>query len=456
MKEGGGTDFVIDLVISGPIVGERRVLSTDIRISVPGIHGGSSRANQGGYKTMMVSHFLVIRRRMPWTTLIALLALFTMTLSGCGSSNTSPSSASTPIRIGFSITETGANSAPALFDLQGYQLGADAINAQGGLLGRKVQLVYYDDQQSTATAVQLYQKLITSDKVDLLVGPYQSDLDKAIAPLVTRSKLAMPMMDANVEEFSGKYPYLIQSITQTPRYMIPVIDMAAQKGYKTLALLVQNTAFPTELANGIAAEAQAKGIAVVYEGTYPATTTDFSSLVLKAGAAKPDMIIGATFLADAEGIVRAAKAANVNAKLFAFSIGPVEPQFNTALGSAANDILGTTLWFKTLQTAGNADFVQAFYNKFGRNPDYHAAMAYGTMQALAAAVKNAGSLDQTKIRDAYLKLDIQTVAGHFTLNSDGLQLGYQSYVLQWQDGKQVLVWPTDSATGAAILPHPTW
>jgi branched-chain amino acid transport system substrate-binding protein len=378
------------------------------------------------------------------------------TLSACGAAATNSGSGNGPIRIGFSITETGANSAPALFDLQGYQLGADTINAQGGLLGRQVQLVHYDDQQSTATAVQLYQKLITSDKVDLLVGPYQSDLASAIAPLVTRSKMAMPTMDANVESFSGKYPYLVQSITQTPRYMAPVIDLAAARGYKTLALLVQATAFPQELARGIQQAAQAKGISIVFEGTYPATTTDFSSLVLKAGASHPDMIIGATFLADAEGIVRAAKAANVNAKLFAFSIGPVEPEFNAGLGSAANAVLGTTLWFPTLPTAGNADFVKAFHDKFGRDPDYHAAMAYGTMQALAAAVKNAGSLDQTKIRDAYLKLDIQTVAGNFKLNDTGLQLGYQAYVLQWQNGKQVLVWPSSAATGEVILPHPAW
>lgn len=405
---------------------------------------------------MIVSDFLAIRQRTSWTIHVSLLAVFTLLVSGCGLSNTPSSSTSGPIRIGFSITETGSNSAPALFDLQGYQLAADAINAQGGLLGRKVQLVYYDDQQSTATAVQLYQKLITSDKVDLLVGPYQSDLDLAIAPLITRAKMVMPAMDANVEEFNGKFPYLLQSITQSPRYMAPVIDLAAREGYKTLALLVQQTAFPQELARGIVQSAQAKGISVVFKGTYPASATDFSSLILKAGAAKPDMIIGATFLPDSEGIVRAAKAANINAKLFAFSVGPAEPEFDTGLGSTANNILGTTLWFPTLQTAGNAAFVQTFHKKFGRDPDYHAAMAYGTMQSLAAAVKNAGSLDQAKIRAAYLKLNIQTVAGHFTLNSNGLQLGYQAYILQWQDGKQVPVWPDSVKTADVILPHPAW
>jgi branched-chain amino acid transport system substrate-binding protein len=385
--------------------------------------------------------------------IIALLLMLATMLSACG---TNAGSSNGPIRIGFSITETGANAAPALFDLQGYQLGVDTINAQGGLLGRKVKLVYYDDQGSTATSVQLYQRLITTDKVDLLVGPYETDLTSAIAPLVTRDKMAMPAMAANLEPFSGKYPYLIQSITQTPQYMIPVIDLAASKGYKTIALLVQDTNFPQELAQGIKQEAQAKGMSVVFEQSYPASTNDFSSLVLKAGATHPDMIIGATYLNDAEGIVRAAKAANLNAKLFAFSIGPVEPDFNTALGSASQGILGTTLWFPSLTSQGNSNFVKAFQAKYKRLPDYHAAMAYATMQALAAAVKNAGSLDQTKIRDAYLKLDLQTVAGEFKLNSKGQQMGFKAYVLQWQSGKQQIVWPSNVATASPILPHPAW
>src|SRR5882724_3682756 len=118
---------------------------------------------------MIPSHLLATGQKQTRTTIVVLFIVSLILLSGCGSSAGS-STTTGPIRIGFSITETGANSAPALFDLQGYQLGADAINAQGGLLGRQVSLVHYDDQQSTSTAVQLYQKLITSDKVDLLVG----------------------------------------------------------------------------------------------------------------------------------------------------------------------------------------------------------------------------------------------------------------------------------------------
>ncbi len=364
--------------------------------------------------------------------------------------------AAAPIKIGLSITQTGPYSPPAVFELQGYQLAVMEINKAGGLLQRPIRLVSYDDQGNPSTAVQLYQKLITDDKVDLLVSPYQTDLTSAVAPLVNRAKIVMMCLAANVEAFDGKYPYLVQAMTQTSRYMVPVIDIAAAKGYKTLALLVQNTQFPIQLGEGVEAAAKKKGIKIVFKETYAPNTTDFSALVLKAAATHPDMIVGATYLADSEGIMRAAKAQNINAKMFAFSIGPVEPEFSKGLGPAAEDVFGTTLYFPTLNTKGNQAFVKAFTAKFGRAPDYHAALAYASLKILADAVNKVGSLDQAKIRDALLNTSEGTVAGHFQVTKTGMQIGYSSYALQWQKGKQELVWPQSQETTAPILPHPAW
>jgi branched-chain amino acid transport system substrate-binding protein len=362
----------------------------------------------------------------------------------------------TPIKLGLAITQTGPFSPPALFELRGYELAVEQINKAGGLLGRPVDIVKYDDQGNPSTAVQLYQKLLTDDKVDLLLSPYQADMTAAVAPIVNRAEKVMPSLAANVEIYSGKYPYLMQSITQTGRYIGPIIDLAATKGYKTIALLVQNTQFPKQLADGVMALAKEKGMEVVFSESYPPTTTDFSALVLKAGEKNPDVIIGATYLADAQGIVRAAKAQNVQAKMFAFSIGPVEPEFYRGLGTAAEEMFGTTLYFKSLKTAGNADFVAAFKAKYNVDPTYHAAVAYASMKIFGEVVNRVGSLDQKKIRDEFVKTDEQTVVGHYKLNENGLQLGYQSYALQWLKGQQELVWPKDQATADYALPHSAW
>jgi branched-chain amino acid transport system substrate-binding protein len=383
-------------------------------------------------------------------------AATTMLLGRAAAPGRAARAARAPIRVGCSITQTGPYSPPAVFELQGYQLAAEELNKTGGVLGRPVEIVVYDDQGNPSTAVQLYQKLIHSDRVDLLVSPYEADLVLAVAPLVTRARMVMPSLGANIEPYQGKYPYLVQAITQTPRYMMPVIDLATSRGYKTAALLVQNTQFPQELAKGIADEAAAKGISLVFRESYAPTTTDFSALVLKAAERKPDVIIGATYLADAIGIVHAAKSENVQAKMFAFSIGPVEPEFGRGLGPAAEGIFGTTLYFPSLKTAGNAAFVADFTARFGRPPDYHAAVAYASLKVLAGAVQQVGSLDQDKILHAILHTTVDTVVGRFALGPTGMQTGYTSYVLQWQKGKQELVWPREQATAPVELPHPAW
>jgi branched-chain amino acid transport system substrate-binding protein len=362
----------------------------------------------------------------------------------------------TPIKLGFAITQTGPYSPPALFELRGYELAVDQINQAGGLLGRPILIVKYDDQGNPSTAVQLYQKLLTDDKVDLLLSPYQADLVAAVAPIVNRAEKVMPSLSANVEVYSGKFPYLMQSITQTGRYMAPVIELAATMGYKTVALLVQNTQFPKQLGEGVVALAKEKGMEIVFNESFPPTTTDFSALVLKAGEKKPDVIIGATYLADAQGIVRAAKAQNVQAKMFAFSIGPVEPEFYRGLGTAAEQMFGTTLYFKSLKTEGNANFVAAFKAKYNVEPTYHAAIAYASMKIFGQVINKVGSLDQKKIRDEFVKTDTQTVVGHYKLSPTGLQLGYTSYALQWLKGQQQLVWPKDQATASYVLPHSEW
>jgi branched-chain amino acid transport system substrate-binding protein len=380
-------------------------------------------------------------------------AIFALLTLLCGAADAQDK---TPIKLGLAITQTGPYSPPALFELRGYELAVDQINQAGGLIGRPVSIVKYDDQGNPSTAVQLYQKLLTDDKVDLLVSPYQADLVAAVAPIVNRAKMVMPSLAANVEVYQGKYPYLVQSITQTSRYMQPVIDLAAVKGYRTLSLLVQNTQFPQQLAQGIEQMAKDKGIQIVFKESYAPSTTDFSALVLKAGEPKPDIIIGATYLADAQGIVRAAKAQNIQAKMFAFSIGPVEPEFYRGLGTAAEGIFGSTLYFKSLKTKGNAEFVKAFRDKFNLDPTYHAAVAYSSMKIFGDAVNKVGSLDQDKIRDEILKVKTETVVGPYELNSNGLQLGYRSYALQWLKGQQELVWPESQATAAPVLPHADW
>jgi branched-chain amino acid transport system substrate-binding protein len=368
-----------------------------------------------------------------------------------------PARAAPPaIRIGLSTTLTGPNSPPAVLELQGYRLAAAAIAEEGGLLGRKLRIVHDDDRGSTAKAAAIYRKLIADDHVDLLLGPYGATLTASVAPIVDDAKRVMPSLAADAQTFDGRFPYLVQATVQASRAMTPLVELAAARGCERLALLVRQTPSAQSLAAGVRADAARHGIAIVLDEEYAPGTTDFTAPVLRAGAKKPDIVVGATDLAGAEGIIRAARAHAVNAEMFAFGTGPVEPGFYLDLASAADDVFGTTPWFSSLKTAGNAAFVKAFAEEFKREPDYHAALAYASLMALGNAVKAAGSLDQTTIRDALLATPQDTVAGRFALDKTGLQIGYASYALQWQKGRQQLVWPQSQQTAPPVLPHPSW
>lgn len=136
-----------------------------------------------------------------------------------------------------------------------------------------------------------------------------------------------------------------------------------------------------------------------------------------------------------------------------FSIGPTDPTFGRTLGSVAGGIVGSTTWWPSLKTKGNADFTASFEKTFHRTPVYHSAAAYASLQVLAAAVRQVGSLDQTKIRAALGTMRRDTVAGTFKIDPGGRQTGYASYLMQWQDGAQKLVLPTAVAEAPLRLPH---
>jgi branched-chain amino acid transport system substrate-binding protein len=364
--------------------------------------------------------------------------------------------AANPVKVGLAISQTGPSSAPSNFELRGYELAIEEINRDGGILKRPVELVKYDDQGNPSTAAQLYQKLLTSDHVDLMLSPYSADLTAAVAPIVNRAGHVMLTVTSASDSYDGRYPFLIQAITPAAQIMLPLLDLAKTKGYKTISLLSLNNRFGAEATRSLQAAAEKRGLKVVFQETYSPTTTDFSALAIKASQPAPDMVIGTTYLADSQGILRALKAQNVAAKMIAFSIGPIEPEFYKGLGDAAEDILVPTSYFPILKTKGNADFVESFRKKYNLDPTYHAAVAYAAMKTYAAAVESIGNLDQENLRKALLALEMDTVVGHYKVDSNGLQIGYSSYLLQWQHGKQVLVWPADEAETEPVLPHPGW
>ncbi len=369
-----------------------------------------------------------------------------------------PVDAQTPIKIGASMSVTGTYAKPGTYQKQGYDVCIDELNAKGGILGRKVELVIYDDQSAPATAVRLYEKLITEDKVDAVMGPYSSAVSEAVANVTEKYKKVMVApLAATTSIFKKGRKYIFMVITPAENYLDGLIDMAAKRGLKTVAIINEDTLFPKASASGTAEAAKKRGMQVVLQEAYPKGNTDFSALLVKIKAANPDVIAAGTYFDDAVAITRQMKELNVNPKMFGLTVGGDLPEFYDLLKQNAEYIYGSTQWDESLPYPGQKEFLSAYKAKFkGQEPSYHTAAGYAGCLIYAEAVKKAGTLDADKVRDQLLKMEIKTAFGDYKVEPDGFQIAHKMVMLQWQDGKRIVVWPDDLANGKPRYPTPEW
>ena len=369
-----------------------------------------------------------------------------------------PVAAQTPIKIGASMSVTGTYAKPGTYQKQGYDVCIDELNAKGGILGRKVELVIYDDQSTPATAVRLYEKLITEDKVDAVMGPYSSAITEAVVNVTEKYKKVMVApLAATTSIFKKGRKYIFMVITPAENYLDGLIDMAAKRGLKTVAIIHEDTLFPKASAAGTVEAAKKKGMQVVLQEAYPKGNTDFSALLVKIKAANPDVIAAGTYFDDAVAITRQMKELNVNPKMFGLTVGGDLPEFYDLLKQNAEYVYGSTQWDESLPYPGQKEFLAAYKAKFkGQEPSYHTAAGYAGCLIYGEAVKKAGTLDADKVRDQLLKMEIKTAFGDYKVEPDGFQIAHKMVMLQWQDGKRIIVWPDDLANGKPRYPTPEW
>jgi len=362
--------------------------------------------------------------------------------------------AGSPIVIGATSSQTGAFADDADYNLNGMKLAVLEANAHGGWLGRSVELKVYDDQSKPDTAVRLYTRLITSDKVSVLIGPYSSGITNAVAPLFNKYHFAVVEPEASMP---GIYvpgnEWNFQGIASSERYLEPVLPAAKQAGAKTVAVVALKSAFSLACYDARIAQAEKLGMKVVYQATYSLPQPDFNSMALAIKNARPDVVIGCTYYPDAVGIAKSLHAQDFAPAYFAETVGPVEASFLKALGPLANRIISSTGWWYNFKTPGNAEFVAHYKATFHEEPDYHAAAGYGAVQILGAAVKATQSLDQNKIRNWLLHNTVDTVQGVAKVDPNGLALKYVQEMVQIQDGKIKLITPPNLAQATLLSPY---
>src|SRR5919108_4672022 len=341
---------------------------------------------------------------------LALVAVLVMAL---GVLATSPiADAQGPIRIGASLSLTGTYAKLGKNQHEGYQLCQKDLNARGGILGRKVEFAVYDDQSMPATAVRLYEKLITEDKVDGVMGPYSSPVTEAVANVTEKYKKVMVSPLAATTSIFKKTPrrqYIFMVISPAEVYLEGLVDMAAKRGLKTVAVVNEDTLFSKAAAAGAAELAKKKGMQVVFQEAYPKGNTDFSALLTKIRAVNPDVIAAGTYFDDAVALTRQMKELNVNPKMYGVTVGGDLPEFYDTLKQNAEFIYGATQWEHVLPYPGIKEFVDSYRKEFGHDPSYHSAAGYAGCLIFAEGVKRAASLEADKVRKALLELRTTTI-----------------------------------------------
>ena len=371
---------------------------------------------------------------------------------------TEESPAKEDIKVGITVSLTGDYADFGREEYQGAQMWVGDINARGGLLGRKVELVYYDDESDPETSARLYERLISEDKVDLLLGPYSSDVTLAACEVAERHNFPMLTTGAAASEIWAQgYKNIFGMDAPARNYMDLPIHYMKEQGLTRIALIYAGTDFPQEIARGVREEAQANGLEIVFDEEYAPDTTDFSALVKRMRASNPDAVIGGTYLNDSVAIVQQAKASRLSPKMFVFTVGPAVRDFGDDLGAAdAEDVLGVVPWMRSSGMPQSRDFSYRYKRKYGYNAAHHAVYGYSGGQILEAAVRLAGTLDKDAVREQLGNMTFRSLFGHYKVNDTGEQTAKQIFVMQWKDGYRLLVLPDDLAESPIDYPFTPW
>jgi branched-chain amino acid transport system substrate-binding protein len=239
-----------------------------------------------------------------------------------------------------------------------------------------------------------------------------------------------------------------------------MINMAKERGAKTVALIHENALFPKIGIEGAAAQASAAGLQVVYKEQYPSKTTDLSALLSTAWSKQPDVIIAGGYTGDMMLLARQAAELGIRPKMLGFLLGPTLPGFIQSLGASAEYVLEPVQWSANMNWKDSlfgitsADYAARFEKEFGYKPDYHPPQSSAAMIVYHLAIEKTGSLDPQKVRDAIAATDIMTFYGPIRFNEKGQNVAKGMGVVQIQNQKPVVVYPPQNKEADFVYPIP--
>ena len=416
---------------------------------------------------------MVDRRRFTSALAVALAATAIAALAPA------PARAADPIKIGFSMPLTGGLSGGGKSVILAFELWKEDVNAKGGLLGRPVELVYYDDQSQPAQVPGIYSKLLDVDKVDLVVSSYATNQIAPAMPIVMqRNLLFMALFGTGVNDTFNydKYFQILPNGRETrfaPSLGFLETAMSMNPKPQTIALVAADAEYAQTVIGGARALAQRMGLRVVYDRSYPPTTVDYTPIVRAIQATNPDVVFVASYPPDSVGIVRASNEIGLKPKMFGggmigLAFSPIKQQ----LGPLLNGIVAYDVYQPepTMDFPGIADFLKRYQARApaaGVDPlgYYLPPYSYAEMQILAQAVNAVGSLDHAKLAEYIHATKFSTIVGDVKFADNGEWEKSRVLFVQYQNivgndieqfrkpGKVVILFPPEYRSGKFIYPY---
>ncbi len=394
---------------------------------------------------------------------------------------TAPASAQSgePIKIGFSMALTGPLAPNGKQALLGAQIWEQETNAKGGLLGRPVKLVYYDDQSKPAAVPEIYTKLLDVDKVDLVVGPYATNMNAPAMPVIMqkgKTYISLFALDVNSEFHYPKY-FAMLPVGQHPRQAFTegFFQVAAERKPKpkTLALAAEDAEFARNACEGARDNAKKYGFTIFYDKTFPPNTTDFSPIVRALQAADADLVVVCSYPLSSVGIVLSANEIGFAPKMFGGAmVGLQATVFKERLKSKLNGIVNYETWVPSPKLMAPAvDFFKKYQERAkteGVDPlgYYLGGWGYAYLQVLAQAVEGTKSLNDDKLAEYMHSHEFKTIMADFSYGKNGewtkagiLQVQYHGItdaanLDTWRGmSYQTVLTPADQKTGDVVYPY---
>jgi branched-chain amino acid transport system substrate-binding protein len=389
-------------------------------------------------------------RLIKWTVGIVIVLALSLSVAG---QNT--------VKIGVITSLTGSQAAFGEAHKNGYAIALDEINATGGVLGKKVELDFYDDQSKPDQAVQGVSKLLDQDHVAMLVGAYSSENTKAIINPVTMHQVPLIIPTATADNIlDSKSSWVFRICADANDYAKATIEFLKNNGApKTIAIVYEKTNFGQANMQAMKDPAQAAGMNVVAVEEYEAKAPDYKAVLRRVKEKNPDVVYFCSYLLDATTLMRQSHEVDLNPKYYTSAgAGFAAAEFPTPKGAGKNAefTFSVSQWLPEAPWPGSKEFDAEYFKRTNTHPQYHAMQAYESLMTAAQAMNNAKSLESAKVRDAIRNLDMKTSPfGPVKFDSTG-QNHHVVLITQIQGGKYEVVYPSNVATAKPVIPVPAW